>query len=160
MEEKITVKDDFKTMERIVYKDGKKIISITALALKKSHRIIGLMNGAISGMQSLVFTEETKMAETCKACGKSWTEHLGVEPTCALLQEAIAILKNLGEPTTPGVFSTYGSMVCKVCGYPLAETGHQDGCVIERAQKFIGLHLPLAGIGFASASENLANSTR
>lgn len=25
----------------------------------------------------------------CKSCGKAWTDHLGVEPTCALLQEAL-----------------------------------------------------------------------
>lgn len=35
------------------------------------------------------------MAETCKACSKSWTEHLGVEPTCALLQEAEEKIKIL-----------------------------------------------------------------
>lgn len=35
------------------------------------------------------------MAETCKACGKAWTEHLGVEPTCALLQEAEEKIKRL-----------------------------------------------------------------
>lgn len=36
------------------------------------------------------------MAETCKSCGKQWQDHLGVEPTCALLREAqnkIALLE-------------------------------------------------------------------
>lgn len=95
------------------------------------------------------------MAE-CKACGKAWTDHLGVEPTCALLQEALKILEKLGEPTEDGVFYNYGNSVCVICKTPADDekVNHSQSCQIGKAKKFIERVK-----AFASASENQANDT-
>lgn len=92
------------------------------------------------------------MAETCKACGKAWTDHLGVDPTCALLQEAVAILKKIGEIENESTTSsTYGEFVCAKCGRR-SKHGHYKNCPIGASVEFLSR--------FASTSENEANATR
>ena len=77
------------------------------------------------------------MAETCKSCGKAWTDHLGVEPTCALLVEAVAILKKLREPTRESLRTqSYGVFVCVFCGKPQGE-GHFETCEIYERDAFL-----------------------
>lgn len=74
------------------------------------------------------------MSETCKSCGKAWVDHLGVEPTCALLMEAVAILEEIGEPrdslTDP--MTDESTEYCAVC---FTEEGHEDTCAIKKKER-------------------------
>lgn len=75
------------------------------------------------------------MAETCKSCGKAWADHLGVEPTCALLIEAVEILEMFGEPV-----DCNGRCIV-------------EGFVLDKKMAFLEKVK-----SFASASENQANA--
>lgn len=76
------------------------------------------------------------MSETCKSCGKAWTDHLGVEPTCALLVEAVAILNEIGVPVREGRGNAYGHFVCIFCGQ-IERKGHYKRCVLYKRDEFL-----------------------
>lgn len=89
------------------------------------------------------------MAETCKSCGKQWQDHLGVEPTCALLQEAIALLIDAKE-TEPEC-----GQPCETCGDYFSSHGeHASDCWHDQVNKLLDRFSV-----FASASDNQANAT-
>lgn len=68
------------------------------------------------------------MAETCKACGKAWTDHIGVEPTCALLQDALDVVRvfsNIKFLETVRDARNNGFTLKRLCNDLLCEkTGH------------------------------------